>query len=246
MAVTDDLVPEQVTAALGDRPARVYPAVLSTDADAQAWARSDAPDGAVVTAAYQAAPRGRAGLPWAPDPDADLVFSLVTRPRLTAEREGWLYAATAAGLLEVVGDGASWRWPDELEVDGGVVARVGVHAQLGPTGVDWAVVTVLWRRPSLARPRALAAAVDAIDRARGRDPVGVLADLRPRCATLGTGVRALLIPMGPAGPSVEGTASDLRDDGSLVIATPAVGRVAVRPQHLGVLELLDDPDDAPR
>ena len=243
MAVTDDLTQDAVTTALGDRPARVYPAVLSTEADAQAWARSGAPDGAVVTAGYQASPRGRAGLPWTPEPSTDLVFSLVVRPALTAEREGWLYTAAAAGLVDAIGD-ATWRWPDLIEVDGDVTARVGVHAELGPTGVDWAVVTVLWHRPPAGRPRALAAAVAAIERARARDPVDVIDELRPSCATLGDGVRALLIPMGPAGPRVEGTASDLRDDGSLVIATPAGGRIAVRPQHLGLLEPLDDPAGA--
>lgn len=235
-----DLTVDAVTAALGDRPARVYPAVLSTEADAQAWARASAPDGAVVTAGYQAAPRGRAGLPWTPDPAADLVFSLVVRPALTVEREGWLYTSAAAGLLEAIAADARWHWPDAIEVGGEVAARVGIHAELGPTGVDWAVVTVLWHRPAAGRVHALAAAVAAIERARSRAPVDVLDELRPACATLGDGVRALLIPMGPAGPRVEGTASDLRDDGSLVIATPAGGRIAVRPQHLGLLEPFDD------
>lgn len=238
--MTDDLTVDAVRTALGDRPARVYPAVLSTEADAQAWARAGARDGAVVTASYQAAPRGRAGLPWAPDPSADLVFSLVVRPALTPEREGWLYTSAAAGLLDAIGGDAQWHWPDAIHVGGAVVARIGIHAELGSTGVEWAAVTVLWHRPAAGRPQALAAAVAAIEQARARDPIDVLDDLRPACATLGDGVRALLIPMGPAGPRVEGTASDLRDDGSLVIATPAGGRIAVRPQHLGLLEPFDD------
>lgn len=240
MEVNDDLSAAALAEALGDRPVRVYPAILSTEADAQSWARSGGPGGAVVTAAYQASARGRAGLPWEPDHRTDLAFSLLVRPQLSPEREGWLYAASAAGLVEHVGADARWCWPDEIEQGGRVVARLGIHAELGPTGVDWAVVSVLRHRPTASRSRELAGIVTAIEAASVRQPGAVLEELRPRCATLGDRVRAMLIPMGPAGPRVEGVASDLKDDGALVIATPAGGRIAVRPQHLGLLEPLGD------
>ncbi|HWH34036.1 MAG TPA: hypothetical protein VNT56_01805 [Acidimicrobiales bacterium] len=55
----DDLSAGVLAAALPDRPLRSYPAPLSTEADALAWARAGAPVGAVVVADYQAAPRGR-------------------------------------------------------------------------------------------------------------------------------------------------------------------------------------------
>lgn len=242
MDVNDDLSSSAVDAALGDRPVRLYPAVLSTDADAQSWARAGADDGAVVTANYQVAPRGRGGLPWQPNPDTDVVFSLVVRPDLPPEREGWLYAVAVAGMADSVGSGARWRWPDEVERDGRVVARLGLHAELGPARVDWAVVTVLLHSPDGRRSDAMAATVEAIERTRARPPEEVLDELRARCVTLGQRVRARLVPMGPAGPKVDGVASDLKDDGALVIATPAGGRIAVRPQHLGVLEALDDAD----
>lgn len=241
MEVNDDITPAAITAALGDRPVRVYPALLSTEADAQSWARAGGPDGAVVTSTYQVSPRGRGGLPWEPDPDRDVVFSLVLRPALTPEREGWLYAVAAAGVSDWVGDNAGWRWPDEIEVDGTIVARLGIHAELGPARVDWAVATVLLHAPTGPRNEALAGTADAIERAGARSAAEVLDELRPRCVTLGDRVRALLVPMGPAGPKVEGEASDLKDDGAMVIATPAGGRIAVRPQHLGMLEPLEDP-----
>lgn len=237
--MSDDLDATAVAEALGDRPVRVYPALLSTEADAQSWARSGGPDGGVVTAAYQVSPRGRAGLPWQPDPSADVAFSLLVRPRLSAEREGWLYAASAAGLLDAAGEDARWRWPDEVERGDRIVARLGVHAELGPAGVDWAIVTVLRHGAGGDRARVLATTVEHIERAHARDPEAVLARLRPRCSTLGGNVRALMIPMGPSGPRVEGVATDLKDDGALLIVTPAGGRIAVRPQHLGLLEPLE-------
>ena len=242
MAVNEDISPAAIGMALGDRPVRVYPALLSTEADAQAWARSGAPSGAVVTSNYQVSPRGRGGLPWEPDPTRDVVFSLVVRPDLTPEREGWLYAATAAGLADWVGEGAGWQWPDHVVRDGTVVVRMGIHAELGPSRVDWAVVTVLLEAPADPRSQALADAVACIEHAHGRAPDEVLDELRPRCATLGDRVRALLVPMGPAGPRVEGEASGLKDDGAMVIATPAGGRIAVRPQHLGMLEAPEGED----
>ena len=68
--VPSDLDPDVLAQALPGRPVRSYPALLSTDADAQAWARTGASAGAVVVADYQASPRGRGGLPWTVRPGA--------------------------------------------------------------------------------------------------------------------------------------------------------------------------------
>lgn len=235
----DALDDRALTAALGDRPFRFFPAILSAAAEAQSWARQGAPPGAVVVPGYEAAPRGRAGWPWDVDPE-DVTFSQVVSPGLSPEREGWLYTAAAGALAAVLGTGTEYHWPDLLTRDGRPAAHVGVHAELGPARVDWAVVTVLIRAPRTARAPLVAQTADALDRSLSRDPGPVLDELRSRCATLGARVRALMIPMGPGGPRVEGTAADLKDDGALLIVTPAGGRIAVRPQHLGELEPVDD------
>lgn len=229
---------DELGSALGGRPFRSFPAILSTAAEAQSWARQGAPAGAVVVAGYEAAPRGRAGQPWEVGPD-DVTFSQVVRPGLSPEREGWLYAAAAAALLEVAGPGARWHWPDLVTRDDRAVGHVGVHAELGPARVDWAVVTLLLRAPAPAAS-AVARAAGALDQALARDADPVLALLRSRCATLGARVRAMMIPMGPGGPRVEGTAADLKDDGALLVVTAAGGRIAVRPQHLGELQPVAD------
>jgi BirA family biotin operon repressor/biotin-[acetyl-CoA-carboxylase] ligase len=246
MDANADLSPDAVAAALGERPVQVYPAVLSTEATAQAWARQGAPAGAVVTAVHQASPRGRAGRPLDVDPDRDLTFSMVVRPPLTPEREGWIYTAATAAVAEVLGQrrraAVTVQWPDTVSGDDAVIANVGVHAELGPARLDWAVVTVHVAGCAPPRGEPLRDLVEGIETSLERDPDDVLVEQRGRCTTLGDGVRALMIPMGPAGPRVQGTGADLRDDGSLVIATPAGGRIAVRPQHLGMLErTADDP-----
>lgn len=236
MELSDDLAQEAVAAALAERPLRVYPALLSTEADALAWARAGAPDGAVVVAGYQASPRGRAGLEWRLAPDRGLAFSLVLRPRLPAHREGWLYALAVSALADVTQGGATIEWPDEVRVGGMRAGAVAVQTGLGPEGVEWAVLSALVEDARPPRAPLLARVVDALD-ARRRSPTArVLADYLRRCETIGRRVRARMLPLGPGGPEVEGTAVSVLADGALVLETGEGRRLAVRPQSLGLLE----------
>lgn len=219
---------------LPGREVRSYPALLSTEAEALAWARAGAPAGAVVVAGYQASPRGRAGLPWEVRPELDAAFSLVLRPALPVAREGWVYVVASAGVADAAGEGAAVGWPDEVRRGGERAAAVGVQTGLGPEGVEWAVVSVL-----LVGWRAIRAAVEAIEAAAARPSVDVLRDYLPRCETIGRRVRARLIPLGPAGPQVTGTAVGCLPDGSLRIETEEGRVVAVPPQNLALLEPAD-------
>ncbi len=232
----DDLSAEVLGEVLGDRPLRAYPALLSTEADALAWARAGAPSGAVVVAGYQASPRGRSGRPWEVRVGAGLGFSMVVRPELAALREGWLYVAASAALADVLSAAASLTWPDELWAADAREAAVGVHAELGAAAVEWAVVTVLVDGARPPRGELLASLLRAIEGRLAGPDEAVLADYRSRCATLGRTVRARMIPMSADGPQIVGEAVDVRTDGGLVLATASGARIAVHPQHLGILE----------
>lgn len=236
MGVADDLSADVLAEAMPERAVRSYPAVLSTEAAALAWAREGAPEGAVVVAGYQAAPRGRAGLPWTLSDDNDLGFSLVLRPELPAAREGWVYAAAVSGLADSVGEGAAIEWPDEVHALGRRAGAVGARVELGPERVEWAVLNVLIPQATVPRTRVLARVADAIEQRVHAAHDTVLDDYRSRCRTLGRQVCARMIPLGPAGPRVEGTAVDVLSDGSLVIKTSRGSRIAVRPQNLGMLD----------
>jgi BirA family biotin operon repressor/biotin-[acetyl-CoA-carboxylase] ligase len=238
VGLDDDLAADALAPDLRGRPVRSYPALLSTEADALAWARAGAPGGAVVVAGYQASPRGRAGLPWKVEQGTGLAFSLILRPELAADREGWVYTLATSGLADALGADASIAWPDEVRRGGRRAGAVGAWVELDAEGVSWAVVNLLVPDAVQPRGRTLARVVEAIERCQRTPAEVLLARYRARCTTLGMAVRARLIPLGPAGPRVEGRAVDTLTDGALVIETAAGRRVAVRPQNLGLLDAL--------
>lgn len=239
MELAADLTAQAIAAVLPDRAVRTYPAMLSTESDAQAWGRAGGPAGGLVVADYQASPRGRGGFEWRVAAGHGLGFSLLLRPSWPPQREGWPYLPSCLALADVVGSAATLTWPDEVHCNGQRAAAVGVHTELGPDRVDWAVVTVLVENAEPPRAPLLATVVRAIER-RLEDPAEtLLEEYRSRCTTLGTRVLARLIPMGPAEVRVEGEAVDCRDDGSLVIEPADGRRVAVPPQHLGILAAAD-------
>lgn len=244
MELADDLDPATLAGLLPERPVRSYPALLSTEADALAWARSGARSGSVVVADYQASPRGRGGLPWQTVQGEGLGFSVVLRPELSDARQGWLYSVVAVALSDVVAGadpGDVVEWPDEIVVDGIRAATFGVVTDVDPVGVRWAVVNVLIGQATRPRGALLARAVEAIEQRLAQDQTTLLADHRGRCRTLGRAVRARLIPMGPAGVVVDGTAVDTLTDGALLVETERGSRVAVLPHHLGMLDGPDAP-----
>lgn len=232
----DDLDARLLAPLLGDRPLRSYPALLSTDAAAQAWARAGAATGAVVVADYQASPRGRGGIAWQAHPGMGLGFSLVVRPDLAVGAEGWLYVAATEALADVLGGESEIHWPDEILRNGSRTAVVSMQSELGPTGVAWGVVSVLVEQARPPRGPLLARTVTAIEQRLDEDRDRVLARYRSRCATFGRRVRARLMPLGPTSPAIEGVARDAWADGSLAIETDDGRRRPVRPQDLGALE----------
>lgn len=236
MAVIDDLTAAELSALLPGRPVRCYPALLSSEVDAEAWARAGGPAGGVVTAGYLAAPRGRAGLPWPLEPGRGLVFSLLLRPRLDPAREGWPYLAAALGLADALDVSGVVRWPDEVHGDAGRIGALGVRTEIGPDAVRWAVITLLAEHAEPPRAPLLARIVAAVEGRLDEPPDALLDAYRDRCATLGQRVRARLVPLGPAGPEVTGKAVDVRDDGALVIRTDEGRRAVVPPHNLGMLD----------
>ena len=208
--------------------------MVSTGSAAHAWASDEAPDGAVVVAGHQLSPRGHAGRPLSLAAGRGLGFSLVLRPDLPAEREGWLYTLLLVGLADTFGPEATIRWPDEVVHDGAMVATVGVTTRLQEGGLEWAIADVMVPLAEPPRAELLGRLLDSVD-ARADAPASeVQGEYERRCTTIGERVRARL--RAGTGPSLEGTGTATLDDGALVLETADGRKAAVRPQDVRRLE----------
>lgn len=239
-------------------PVQHYDVGVSAESLALGWARrSDAPEGALVVTDVELSARGRRGATWVSVAGRSLAFAVVLRPALPPAGEGllWLLASLSAaeGIASATGLDVRLKWPNDLLVDGRGIGGVRVDAQLGPGVIESAVITVrvnVGLQPDdfpedvrsqvtslsmegAARPRAEVLAA-VLGRLAERYEAGVsdlLEDYRARCDTLGTRVRALLVPSGEA----VGVAADIDDHGGLVIETPS-GRGSIGVDRLQRLE----------
>ncbi|HWC27675.1 MAG TPA: hypothetical protein VG474_13885 [Solirubrobacteraceae bacterium] len=229
MATGDDLTAEALRPLLGERALQSYAVVLSTASSAAQWAGAGAPDGAVVVADYQIAPRGRAGRPWKVSPGHGLGFALVMRPQLEAAREGYLYTMVLAALADVCGPDVEIEWPDEVHRGGAMVAAAGIEIRLDARGVKWAVVNFLLPDATPPRGALLHSVLEALEARRSAAASAVLEDYDRLCSTIGRHVHARLLG---GSARLAGTAVGTIDDGSMVLETDAGRRVPVRPQDI--------------
>lgn len=235
MGLGADLGPAQLAAALPGRPVRAYPALVSTEAAALAWAREGAPQGAVVVADYQAAAHGHDGSDWHTVAGRGLGLSVVLRPNLPAEREGWPFVLAGAALLNA-GEATQARWPAWVDLAGEAWASYTLRVQLADSGVAWAVASIWIKETESPRPAALARVLAELDRSCAEADTVAAERYRRGCLTLGRPVRARLLPLGPRGIVVSGTALEVTSSGALVIDTADAGRVHVPAENLGAIE----------
>lgn len=190
----------------------------------------------MVAARYQASPRGRSGIPWTVRPERDLCFSMVLRPDLPPEREGWVHTVAAYGLAAALGDDVAIEWPDQVLRGDEPAGEIAAQAWLGPGSVEWAVASFRVDDAPRPWPPLIAAIADSVATAGAREAGELLEEYRGRCVTLGRDVSARLTPVGGEVARVAGRADGLRGDGTLVIATEDGRRLALRPQFLQELE----------
>lgn len=116
--------------------------VDSTNLRARELAIAGAPHGTLVTAAEQAAGRGRQGRQWASPPGTSLLMSLILRepPRLLSLAAGVAVAETVEILLRrAVAARAEIKWPNDVLLDGRKVAGILVE---GRPLERWAVLGI--------------------------------------------------------------------------------------------------------
>jgi BirA family transcriptional regulator, biotin operon repressor / biotin---[acetyl-CoA-carboxylase] ligase len=202
----------------------------STNADLLMWADAGtAPDRSVLRANHQTAGRGRLDRRWDAPSGASLLASILfldppsVPTKLTqAVGRAALDAIETVAARDLTGR-LALKWPNDLLLDGrklsGVLAQRSVRTGAVVVGLGLNVVWAPDGAASLARDLGLAVTPDELLNALLRHLDGLLEapDLieryRAKLATLGAQVRAEL----PSGRVLIGVATDLDDDGRLLV-----------------------------
>lgn len=232
-------------------PVRFEEVTRSTQETAARLAEDGAPEWTLVAAGHQTEGRGRSGRTWKDEPGGALLFSFVLRPPLSPELGGLLSilagTAMAEACDEVVDQRAACKWPNDLLVAGRKAGGILAESRLAGDRFEFVTlgIGVNLRAPPADLPDA--GAVEAGDEdlltaflrafAERYEPGhpefarAVVAAYRPRCATLGTPVRART----ERGAVVEGEAVDVDETGALMIRVAG----AVETVRFGEVEHLE-------
>jgi BirA family transcriptional regulator, biotin operon repressor / biotin---[acetyl-CoA-carboxylase] ligase len=221
----------------------------STNAELVALATADPggwPAWSVLVTDTQTAGRGRLGRAWTAPPGTSLAISVLLRPRIPAERYGWLslLAGTAMAIsLRSQGVEAAVKWPNDVLIGGrkvcgllaealpdgaGAVLGAGLNHRLAADELPVPTATSLALEGGPTDPDPLIAGwleqlrrlVTALEDAGG-DPIasGLHDAVTGTCETIGRRVRVSL----PDGGAVVGTATGIDADGRIEIATDRIG-----------------------
>jgi len=104
-------------------PLRYRQTVGSTNAEAAAWARNGAPEGAVVLAEQQTEGRGRHGRSWIAPPHQALTGSIVLRPDLPPDLLSLIPLAASLAVVDAITAYAlpqppRIKWPNDVLING--------------------------------------------------------------------------------------------------------------------------------
>jgi BirA family transcriptional regulator, biotin operon repressor / biotin---[acetyl-CoA-carboxylase] ligase len=127
-------------------PLTHYREIGSTNDEALKAARAGAPAGSVFVADHQSSGRGRTGKSWLSKAGAGLLFSVLIRPRTSADRLSSLTLAVGLGARAALekasaGDFAV-KWPNDVLERGRKVAGVLCEGQLSGREVEAIVIGV--------------------------------------------------------------------------------------------------------
>lgn len=209
--------------------------VALATADPDAW-----PAWSVLVTDAQTAGRGRLGRAWTAPPGSSLAISVLLRPRIPAERYGWLSltAGTAmARSLQALGVDAAVKWPNDVLIGGrkvcgllaealplgaGAVLGAGLNHRLAADALPVPTATSLAVEGGPTEPDVLIAGwleqlrplVTELEQADG-DPVasGLRDAVVAACETIGRRVRVSL----PDGSAVVGIATGIDEDGRIEV-----------------------------
>ena len=118
LPLVDAVQPRLATERFG-RSMRGFRTVDSTNTRAARWAKNGAAEGSVVVAEFQEQGRGRHGRTWHAERGTNLMFSVVLRPAVDANRLGLITIAAGVAVAEAVEGAAAplratIKWPNDI------------------------------------------------------------------------------------------------------------------------------------
>ena len=118
--------------------------VDSTNNCARRRAEEDAPDGTLIVAEEQTAGRGRRGRSWSASRGANIMMSLILRPRIRPEHASRLTLlmamAVAKGIRTVTGLPAGIKWPNDVVVHGKKVCGILTELSMEVGYINYVVI----------------------------------------------------------------------------------------------------------
>ncbi|MFN0156807.1 MAG: biotin--[acetyl-CoA-carboxylase] ligase [Bacteroidota bacterium] len=124
----------------------VFDTIDSTNNCAKAVAGCGAAEGTVVIAEQQTEGKGRHGRLWQANPNENLMFSLVLRPKLTPEGLNLLPLYVAVGVAEAIerqtGLKVECKWPNDLLINKKKVAGILIEGSIKKGLVEHVVVGI--------------------------------------------------------------------------------------------------------
>lgn len=130
------------------REMRGFEEVGSTNTEAAEWASAGAGEGSVVVTEYQSEGRGRHGRTWDAQKGQNLMFSVVLRPTLDADRLGLITVAASVAVAEAIDafvspHRAALKWPNDVLLEGRKTCGMLLESSLSAPTAEGTNVVVL-------------------------------------------------------------------------------------------------------
>ena len=128
----------------------VFPEIGSTNSYARELVKQGAPEGTVVLADYQSNGKGRLGRHWQSSKGANILMSLILRPKINIEAIRCITLATSDILISALEKSIKKeglakikfkvKWPNDIMVDGKKIAGVLCESSVREKAVEYVVV----------------------------------------------------------------------------------------------------------
>lgn len=124
----------------------LFESIDSTNMCARTLAEAGTDEGSVVVADYQSEGRGRLGRKWQAEPEKNLLFSVLLRPKLSKEQSGLLtfYAAIAVSraIESMTGQRVECKWPNDILLNGKKICGILIENSFEQEHVAYSVLGI--------------------------------------------------------------------------------------------------------